>query len=502
LLAGAVASLANAAQHIPDSDLDQPWRWRAHDEGLRFALIGAYHELRDLAVRLASQRSARGLLPTAAQRVLAQHHLAYRDLLAILLGVSEDQYEQEPAPGDWSLRQILTHIVAAQRNFFALVHYGLARQRAGGDQPTRLPTGETDRVVGSRPEFDRIAQKGSLVDLLRFYDALHQRELDEFAAISDAELAGPSLWWEGEEYPLQYRIHRFDAHLRQHTIQVEKWLSAIGQPPNEARQLLRLVYQALAEVEGVLIGAGDLGAAELEETAGVIQEHAAAIGRVIPGARAVLEAAQNGRLDELDQLLTGNSQLAAARNERGISAILLALYSGEPEAAGRLRQVLPELTVFEAAAIGDLKETQNWINDWNGFANEYSRDGFTPLQLACYFGREDVARYLIESGANVTAVAHNSQRIQPLHAAAAGGGLALVRLLLDHGADPNATQQGEFTPLHAAAQNGDLLMAELLLERGADVNALDSHGRSPAAIAAEAGKEEMVSLLHERGGDS
>ena len=51
---------------------------------------------------------------------------------------------------------------------------------------------------------------------------------------------------------------QLDSHLRQHTVQVDKTLQAIGHQVSESRRLLRLVYAALAAVEGTAIGAWDV----------------------------------------------------------------------------------------------------------------------------------------------------------------------------------------------------------------------------------------------------
>src|SRR3712207_1464816 len=88
-LSAAVAAFAQATMHIPDAGLERDYTWRYHDEeGLRFALIGTYHELRDVAANAAAERAARGPAITLAQRVLAEYHAAYRDLQAALLSVS------------------------------------------------------------------------------------------------------------------------------------------------------------------------------------------------------------------------------------------------------------------------------------------------------------------------------------------------------------------------------------------------------------------------------
>jgi ankyrin repeat protein len=44
----------------------------------------------------------------------------------------------------------------------------------------------------------------------------------------------------------------------------------------------------------------------------------------------------------------------------------------------------------------------------------------------------------------------------------------LVKLALDHGADPNLRQGGGFRPIDAARQNGDSRVEQLLLEHGAE----------------------------------
>jgi hypothetical protein len=75
---------------------------------------------------------------------------------------------------------------------------------------------------------------------------------------------------------MRFRLHRFDSHMRQHTIHAEKTLTALLGPPPETQRLLRLIYQAWAEVEGVLIGSPDTGielrAATTEKIAGYLDE--------------------------------------------------------------------------------------------------------------------------------------------------------------------------------------------------------------------------------------
>jgi hypothetical protein len=116
-----------------------------------------------------------------------------------------------------------------------------------------------------------------LAELPPYYDRHHAHVVTVFASLSAEELDGLSFYWENEPYPLRFRLHRFDSHLRQHTIQIDKTLAALGLAPNETRRLLRLIYAALAEVEGLLIGFEKTDAAVLEAAAQVITTRLAGI---------------------------------------------------------------------------------------------------------------------------------------------------------------------------------------------------------------------------------
>jgi hypothetical protein len=103
--------------------------------------------------------------------------------------------------------------------------------------------------------------EGSLGNLMQFHRDHHQRILDEFSEISEEELHLGSKYWEEEEMSLRFRLHRFDSHMQQPTIQVEKALSEFGQVPNEAERLMRLLYGTLAHCENKTIGLPEVGEA-------------------------------------------------------------------------------------------------------------------------------------------------------------------------------------------------------------------------------------------------
>jgi ankyrin repeat protein len=155
----------------------------------------------------------------------------------------------------------------------------------------------------------------------------------------------------------------------------------------------------------------------------------------------------------------------------------------------------PELDVFEAAAVGRTERVRELIDSDPAPVSAFSPDGFTALHLAAFFGHPDIARLLVERGADTRAVARNPMQVMPLHSAAAARQFEIARLLVDHGADVNASQERGFTPLHEAAQNGDVELARLLLERGADRERPAEDGRRAADFAAAGGHEDVLALL-------
>ncbi len=260
----AVDQLAAATSELPDEALDRDWTWGDHRENLRIALFGTYQELRALAVDLRLGRTGAGDPPSKAQQLLAQYHAAYHDLLAVLLDVTDAELDRPPAEGEWPLREVLKHIIDADRTFYGLVHQAVQRARAGLE-PGPLARKELGELVGPRKKFKELMQGSDLAGILAYYEAHHNRVLEEAAGWDDADLAALSPFWEKAPKTVHYRLHRFDAHLRQHTVQAEKTLTAIGRPATEAKLLLRLVFNALAEAEGAIIGAGDFGLGQIQE---------------------------------------------------------------------------------------------------------------------------------------------------------------------------------------------------------------------------------------------
>jgi hypothetical protein len=175
----------------------------------------------------------------------------------------------------------LGHIIAAEREFFARIWHAVNKFRTGEEEPVEMTVEEVAEFVGSYEEFERTMNRLSLSGILAVYDSLHKRVLRELTSIQGLELEAPSLWWEELPITVEFRLHRLDSHLRQHTVQIEKTLNALDQPTNEAKRLLRLIYAALAEVDGIMIGSWGLGKEKRLELAAMIARRAEEIREIV-----------------------------------------------------------------------------------------------------------------------------------------------------------------------------------------------------------------------------
>ena len=133
--------------------------------------------------------------------------------------------------------------------------------------------------------------------------------------------------------------------------------------------------------------------------------------------------------------------------------------------------------------------------------------GSTPLMMASTYGFEDIARMLIEKGADVNLQANNG-------ATALTGACRrhpdIARLLLANGAKVDivsAATGGPFTAsiIYAVSNNGDTSLSEMLLQNGADMDEAPAEGRlagyTPLMMAVDRNSLKVVRFLVENGAD-
>lgn len=137
-------------------------------------------------------------------------------------------------------------------------------------------------------------------------------------------------------------------------------------------------------------------------------------------------------------------------------------------------------------------------------------DEDSALLCALKNKHDNIARLLIESGANIHAMARNGHTT--FHLTAAWGHHEIVELMLKKGANIESRDRDGHTVLHDAAQKGDEKLVRLLLKKGADVNAqvieyyVQNMGRSwgdtPLHLAARRRDSKVVQLLLDNGANA
>ncbi|MFC1523994.1 ankyrin repeat domain-containing protein [Thermodesulfobacteriota bacterium] len=123
------------------------------------------------------------------------------------------------------------------------------------------------------------------------------------------------------------------------------------------------------------------------------------------------------------------------------------------------------------------------------------------FQVAIETGRLEIVKFLITVARDLNSIGRNGKT--PLISAIEQQNLAVVRILLDQGADPNGRQQDDYyaTPLMWAARKRSVEIVSLLLARGSTVGSVDNRGHTAFRYAAEQASEKIIRLLLENGAD-
>ncbi len=131
---------------------------------------------------------------------------------------------------------------------------------------------------------------------------------------------------------------------------------------------------------------------------------------------------------------------------------------------------------------------------WPGIQPDIrNRTDESPLMMAALTGQIDLAEQLVARGADV-----NKTGWTPLHYAASGGHVAVIKLLLKQHAYIDAASPNGTTPLMMAAMYGTDDAVNLLLDEGADIGLRNQLKLSAADFAEQSGRDFMIALFAKR----
>lgn len=119
--------------------------------------------------------------------------------------------------------------------------------------------------------------------------------------------------------------------------------------------------------------------------------------------------------------------------------------------------------------------------------NARNAAGESALMLTAIAGDLEASQRLIDRGATV-----QHEGWSPLHYAASGPSTALVRVLLERGANVDALAPNGTTPLMLAAQHAPEATVDLLLQRGADPRRRNQRGLQAIDFAEMGGRDFLV----------
>lgn len=159
-----------------------------------------------------------------------------------------------------------------------------------------------------------------------------------------------------------------------------------------------------------------------------------------------------------------------------------------------------EAPVADAAERGDLEAVRTLLRQ-GADVNTAQSDGMTALHWAASNNDVEIVSTLLYAGATVRATTRLGG-YTPLHLAGRGGHAEVARLILERGADPDVFTATGVTAMHFAADADAAGVIRELAAHGGDVDARDSFAeRTPLMFAAVRGADAAVRALLEAGAD-
>ena len=188
-------------------------------------------------------------------------------------------------------------------------------------------------------------------------------------------------------------------------------------------------------------------------------------------------AAQDGKEELLDLLLSKNSDPNLPRTDNGQSPLLVALQKGH-------WSIFNKLSTHHKV---DIKSVD--------------KNGQSILHYGVQLNNSDIIKFAVSKGINIDLGDANGNT--GFYLACLSGNIQIAKFLKEQGANINILNTGGFHPIHGAVHNGRIDTIEKLIEWGVEVDKKSTNGYTPLQYYSQLknAKLDVVKYLHSKGAD-
>jgi ankyrin repeat protein/L-ascorbate metabolism protein UlaG (beta-lactamase superfamily) len=161
--------------------------------------------------------------------------------------------------------------------------------------------------------------------------------------------------------------------------------------------------------------------------------------------------------------------------------------------------ILNSQTIFETIRNGDYEKVEQMINENKGWVDSLA-SGYSPLLYASVCGRDSIANFLLQNGANIN-YKNSENGWEAVHYAVAVNKISTLGILIDNGANLNTLTNENKTALHMATYYGYYDLCSFLVANKCELNVQDTSGQTALHFAIELKRDRISKLLINAGAD-